>query len=67
MTENFGNHAEAKGIYYLEKHNIPTEGVKQFSSHYSCDSCRDTQRSNGVLNHTGYASDYGNVQKRINS
>lgn len=65
MSDNYGNHAETKGIYHLEKNNIPTEGVKQFSSHYSCDSCRDAQRSTGVLNYTGYACNHNNVQKRI--
>lgn len=66
MDKNYGNHSETRGIHYLERNNIPTEGVKQVSSHYSCDSCRDTQKSTGILNYTGYASDNKNVQKRIN-
>ena len=65
LPDNYGNHAEVKGIYYLNNNDISTEGAKQFSSHYSCDSCQSQQRSNGVLNYTGYASDHNNVQKRI--
>ncbi len=66
MEGNYGNHAETKGIYYLEKNGYPTEGVKQVSSHYSCDSCESVQKQVGIINVTGYASDNNNVQKRIN-
>lgn len=65
MEANLGNHAETKGIYWVESNGGSTEGAKQVSSHYSCDSCRDTQRSTGVMNYTGNASSHNGVQKRI--
>lgn len=65
MTGNYGNHAETKGIYYLEKNGYSTEGAKQVSSHYSCPSCENVQKQTGIINVTGNASDNNNVQKRI--
>ena len=64
LPDNYGNHAEAKGIHALEQQGISTQGVKQASSHYSCHSCEGIQKERGIINITGNASDHNNIQVR---
>ena len=51
-----GHHSEARGIGPLLPKSL---GARQWSTHYACPDCETMQKSNGVINETGFASDNG--------
>ena len=66
MPENYGAHAEPKGINYLQQHDMTVPGSKQFSSHYSCGSCETVQNNYGIDNRTGVVSQTGTQSRDLN-
>ena len=58
------HHSEARGIQYMKDNGMKTEGSRQATTSYSCDSCVDKQNVNGVRNITGAAADHNNTFKR---
>ncbi|MCB2355755.1 RHS repeat domain-containing protein [Clostridium estertheticum] len=65
MPDNYGAHAEAKGVNYVRQGNITVKGSKQYSSHYSCGSCETVQRNNDIINGTGVVSEIGTQTREL--
>ena len=70
MTNNgfqiLSNHSEVRGIQESNIRFGTSQDSKQVCSHYSCDSCATVQRSEGVMNYTGYESGeaFGKISRR---